>query len=359
MRFKKLESMRGFAAIYVVLHHLVPSNYSLLNINLGFIFRFGQEAVILFFLLSGFVVNYSYQQSKNADARIYFFKRFNRIYIPLICVFVVSYFLVCIEEQALVAPLLNQLFLNLLMLQDIPELKPNVLIPPYLGNSPLWSLSYEWWFYMLYYPLQKIRNKHLSFLVFVTSITAAFVYIFYPNFLTRLLMYFGIWWSGVFLSNLFLANKDINFCSTFPVLVPLAILTTICVAAATINSLTNHAFSFGVHPWLEVRHFSFAFICIITAILWRRIKWVGFNSTLGLFKSFAPISYVIYIAHYPLLIKANYLSFIENQALELLFYSIILFSFAWVVELKISPKINAKIFSFISPKYASNDDRMR
>lgn len=360
MRFEKLEGMRGFAAIYVVLHHSVPPNFNFLNINLGFLFRFGQEAVILFFILSGFVVNYSYQKSKNKDARVYFFKRFNRIYIPLFCVFIVSYLLVFMKERGWPSPQLDKLFLNLLMLQDIPELKPNVLVSPYLGNSPLWSLSYEWWFYMLYFPLQKIKsNKNLAMFVFITSVASAFVYAFYPNFVARLLMYFGIWWSGVYLSNLILSKKSIDFCTTIPILISLAALSIISLIAAIIDTIINNSFSFGIHPWLEVRHFSFAFICIISGILWKKVRWAGYGASLGLFEIFAPVSYTIYIAHYPLLINADYLSFMENGALETAFYVIILFIFAWLVELKLFPKLNASVFSFILPTKTTGDNRTR
>jgi peptidoglycan/LPS O-acetylase OafA/YrhL len=51
----QLDSLRGFAAAYVVVHHahLAPQS------AFGNLLFFGQEAVILFFLLSGFVIHYS------------------------------------------------------------------------------------------------------------------------------------------------------------------------------------------------------------------------------------------------------------------------------------------------------------
>jgi peptidoglycan/LPS O-acetylase OafA/YrhL len=60
---KKLEILefgRGFAAFYVLMHHLRP----LRDTPFDILFRFGQEAVILFFLVSGFVIYLSCQASK-------------------------------------------------------------------------------------------------------------------------------------------------------------------------------------------------------------------------------------------------------------------------------------------------------
>lgn len=87
-RLEKLEAIRGFAAIYVVFYHLFASGIVIFGVNLSFLFRFGQEAVILFFLLSGFVIYHSFIKSKDhSNFKVFFWKRFLRIYIPLIIVF--------------------------------------------------------------------------------------------------------------------------------------------------------------------------------------------------------------------------------------------------------------------------------
>ena len=86
MKVYKLEALRGFSLLYVVLHHSLPHKIIVAGINIGNLFRFGQEAVILFFLLSGFVINYAFQTGKNKTFRTYFLKRFSRIYIPLLII---------------------------------------------------------------------------------------------------------------------------------------------------------------------------------------------------------------------------------------------------------------------------------
>ena len=83
IKLQKLEAIRGFSALYVVFFHMLPQEIIFLGINVGFLFRFGSEAVIMFFILSGFVIKYSWEKSSNKSFKKYFLRRFLRIYIPL------------------------------------------------------------------------------------------------------------------------------------------------------------------------------------------------------------------------------------------------------------------------------------
>jgi peptidoglycan/LPS O-acetylase OafA/YrhL len=79
-KFLKLEALRGFAAFYVFVAHLVvskvPEKYEIVKLP----FLFGQEAVMVFFLLSGFVIFYSTDKHKDKSFGSYFLRRWNRIY---------------------------------------------------------------------------------------------------------------------------------------------------------------------------------------------------------------------------------------------------------------------------------------
>ena len=83
-KLQKLEAIRGFSALYVVLFHMLPQKIYVFGINIGFLFRFGSEAVIMFLILSGFVIKYSWEKNPNKTFKTYFLKRFVRIYIPLL-----------------------------------------------------------------------------------------------------------------------------------------------------------------------------------------------------------------------------------------------------------------------------------
>jgi len=105
-RIEYLDSLRGIAAFSVVIFHCMISfnifhsaNYKADYRN-GFI-KFitesplkvlwsGQEAVLLFFVLSGFVLSISFLKGKNNNYNIFLARRFARIYIPYIIVMLVS-----------------------------------------------------------------------------------------------------------------------------------------------------------------------------------------------------------------------------------------------------------------------------
>ncbi|WP_042207402.1 acyltransferase family protein [Paenibacillus durus] len=90
IRYHQLDSLRGLAALTVVVHHFVfiftgllwldALNYTPLRI-----FKAGHEAVIFFFVLSGFVLSLPfYSDGKKVNIPHFFIKRLCRIYIPYI-----------------------------------------------------------------------------------------------------------------------------------------------------------------------------------------------------------------------------------------------------------------------------------
>ena len=322
----KLEALRGFAALYVVLHHSIH-NFQIAGLNLSFLFRFGQEAVILFFVLSGFVIEYSYSKSKDKSFKTYFLKRFLRIYIPLLCVFITHYAILSFENK------LNMnwqdLFCNLLMLQDVDTLKPNVISPTFLGNNPLWSLSYEWWFYMLFFPLSYYFKSKSSYIVYALGIFSA---------LNRELMYFTIWWSGVEIARLYANSESINFKNLKLNLMSISAI----VLILGFNAIWHYrGESIGIHPILELRHFGFAIIALSISLFWNAKHWKGFSSVFQVFAWFAPISYGVYISHYFLISTASYLDpFIESPAFKSGIYIIICILFSYLIEIILYKKLS-------------------
>jgi len=339
-KLDKLEAIRGIAAIYVVFHHsFFSENFSLFGHNLSFLFKFGQEAVILFFLMSGFVIGYSFELSKDKSFWSYFQKRFYRIFIPLGIVMATQYAIISIQSGFFIYPRWLELAGNILMLQDVAALKPNVICSPYLGNTPLWSLSYEWWFYMLFYLFYKLfpKVRFLESFVAILVIVSAASYIWYPFFLNRLFMYYGIWWTGVELAKSYLNNKSVRIkdlkLSTLTLAVTIIILSFNCYLHK--DKITT----IGVSPFLELRHFGFTLAALFIAILWQKLNWKYFDQILGRFALFAPFSYVLYISHYFLVAKANYLDFIGNKYLAFFIYLGVAFIYSYLVETVIFPRL--------------------
>jgi peptidoglycan/LPS O-acetylase OafA/YrhL len=341
-RLERLEALRGFAALYVVLHHVVPLGTYIFGLNIGYLFHFGPEAVIVFFVLSGFVIKYAFEKSKDKSFSFYFTRRFIRFYVPLFFIFLLGYLLKCYKEGDLANPEWLRLLGNIFMLQDLYTMKPNVILSGYMGNSILWSLSYEWWFYMLFFLLQKKINKEqITKWVGILTISAALSYLIYPFFVNRLIMYFGIWWIGVQFATTYLEGRKFTFGSIMPyAYVLFTIIAILGVNLAIHYSVSkNYLYPYSSYPFLEVRHFFIATSIMFGAVIWKNFNWYGFNFFLGYFKYLAPCSYVIYISHHYLVLEATYLRFINNTTIENIIYVINMILFSYILEVVVYNRI--------------------
>ncbi|MCE7063866.1 acyltransferase [Dyadobacter sp. CY326] len=353
----KLEMIRGFAAVYVAIGHTVKNSLMIANINFSYLFRFGQEAVILFFILSGIVIQYSFVKSENKSFQSFFLRRFLRIYVPLLLVFFTNYLLVYFSE-GLAQVSWAELAGNILMLQDYSQVKPGTLVAPFLGNSPLWSLSYEWWFYFIFFALYSRFGSRSGRYAHAISIIAAISYFFYPTFAGRVMMYLTIWWAGADIALLYVRNEAITLKT---LAIPLSSITAITIILG-LNAYFNadkmsallHDSGPGVSPILELRHFAFAFLIIPAALLWRAWKWIGFYPIFGVFKHIAPISFGIYISHFFLISNANYLAnVLPNRPLQLIVYTLVCLIFSYVVERKIYPAVSQMFRKQTAPQKAA------
>jgi len=336
-----LEAVRGGAAFYVFLGHFIIGSFTDNAQAFLIFFKFGQEAVILFFLMSGFVIELSYKR-KTISFLTYLKKRFFRIY-PL---FLISILLVFGHKILTGLPLqIKTLFGNLLMLQDIEALKPGTIVGTY-GNSALWSLSYEWWFYMLFIPISRFKNKNSLALIVV--VLSTLIYYIYPIQLFRWLMYFGIWWSGVILADLYL-NKELKIKHILTrIIFPFLLFPLVFLIFKAYNTVFN---TIGVYPILEIRHFTSAIIFIIMAFMWKKYNWIGFSIFKPLEK-IAPISYGLYVLHLPVIMILESLldGYIENNVLKFLVICNLVIAISYVFEAKLQKKINSILFNYNNKK---------
>jgi len=163
-RIVVVECARGFAAIYVLVHHLVQfaipaTAFPGLNYWLH-VFAYGHLAVLLFFLLSGFSIHYSHYRRPLASIPNYvdfFYLRLRRIY-PLLVIAVGLTIILLVVGWELAFPtwgtFLFQLsplrllatFLCLAHLTDGGTFWYTTLP----ANPPLWSLAYEVPYYLAY-----------------------------------------------------------------------------------------------------------------------------------------------------------------------------------------------------------------
>ena len=327
MKLVKLEALRGFASAYVVISHLV--GYPKGDTDL-IIFKLGQEAVMIFFILSGFVIHYSYENGKEGSFAKYFVKRFRRIYFPFIFALIASFIFVHQPFH------LKELIGNLLMQQDFRVGKPGFIVTFFLYNRPLWSLSYEWTFYMLFpfvYPViknDKLRAHYIGLFALINVIT----YLLFPNHVFLVFSYFIIWWTGLELGDYFFGSKNKRNSNIFMAYYLIIIL--IYVYVCYDFHKVDKNLIIGFYPYLMLRHFCFAFICLICSVYLTGLT-KAFISLLKPFSYIAPISYALYVLHYPLLLQAN---FGLPTYVELPLKFGLLISAAYVIEVVLQPIVN-------------------
>lgn len=136
---------RGLAAQLVLIGHTLSASGHGLKVTIQDI------GVVIFFLISGFLVTYSVlNKSKSYQFRDYFTDRATRVLVPyfpaLVFIFVCGYFF------NLAGPLDFKTFItNCLLLQDFPLYRYLPFVPEferYGTGRPLWSVAMEFWFYM-------------------------------------------------------------------------------------------------------------------------------------------------------------------------------------------------------------------
>nr|WP_294899494.1 acyltransferase [uncultured Pedobacter sp.] len=292
-----LEAIRGLASLYVAIGHLVLSYPNSTNF-VKLLFSFGQEAVITFFIISGYVIHYSWEKRNNDSLFIYFKKRFRRIYFPFVIAIVLS---VIITNEKISW---KELVGNLLMLQDFNTAKPGVFVNTFMGNAPLWSLSYEWGFYLIfpfiYLTIKEMRNR--NFIISMISFFCMLSYILFPNHILLVPAYLLIWWSGLELSSIGLKGGKIQLKDIKSVLFAYLPILTLLVITCYFYYSKGILGSVGIYPILFLRHFSFAVLFVYLTSINSKLKLM-IRTLISPFKQLAPISYSIYIFHYIILVQ--------------------------------------------------------
>jgi peptidoglycan/LPS O-acetylase OafA/YrhL len=148
-----LDLWRVLAALQVVVFHLGKCDAS--GFGLGFLNALGHEAVVIFFVLSGYVISHAAKTSDLTFAH-YAASRISRLYsvvIPCLLLTVVFdsiglrlapqvYEVVKISDN--MDNPLARLFFCLLMLSE------SWVSIRFYSNVPFWSLCYEFWYYVLF-----------------------------------------------------------------------------------------------------------------------------------------------------------------------------------------------------------------
>lgn len=181
-----LDAIRFFAALVVFIGHLNFSHIGIilpLKISLS---DFGNDAVMVFFVLSGFIIQYV-KENKEKDIRSYISSRSARLLsvvwpalaITLACDLAGQHLFPEFYQNAWWIKTDHPLFriaANSLLLNQIwlTEIRP-------LSNGPFWSLGYEAWFYAFFIPLAYLKNnKKIAILLIMLAVAGPRVIILFP-----------------------------------------------------------------------------------------------------------------------------------------------------------------------------------
>ncbi len=334
-----LECLRGLAAFYVFVHHYVrrgmPQVPALVRI-----FSFGQVAVMLFFLVSGFVIHFaSTEPGAVFTFGRYLQRRIRRLYPPFLMAMLVTWIGWSLLPVSAVRFSYRELFGNLFMLQA--EGGPGSNIRPFLDNYPLWSLSYEFWFYIIYGALMWLGGsfERKRILACVVPFLATLLDLWHPNQASRFISYFPLWWVGVELVQLYRQDNKIELKKLGPAAIFLALPMLARALDLFLHSETGQLTLYGYRE-IALRRFVTVGILIAIGLLWQALKFRGFWRIFGIFRWVAPISYALYVTHAPVLRIASTLSPIHSGLLNFIWICPLVLSVAWVIEVPIQRAVN-------------------
>lgn len=338
-----LDLLRGLAAVIVMAGHLrsvmfidfedieAPNSVAKL---FYFITGFGHQAVIIFFVLSGFFIIRSVKTSYDLEVwswRVYFVNRLTRLWMVLIPGLFLGLFwdklgLFLYPSYDVYTGVIEHLsyfnpneklelytFLgNALFLQTI-------FVETFGTNGALWSLSNEFWYYiafpLIFYSYKRARrvlNASISFII-ALAIIWAFDFFAMDN-ATHPALYFLIWLLGgvaLWLSPRLAGMRYITLFSSFVALILVVILTGIRLK---MMPLLFNDYSLGITS------------CLLVAFLSNMQMKLRPLKTIAMFLS--SISYTLYVVHLPIAVFISAYCFERRAVLNietLLIYSGVFF----------------------------------
>lgn len=340
-KLERLEQLRGAASFYVFVHHYVRHNLPEAP-GVARFFVFGQVAVLLFFLLSGFVIHVSALRRGSLTARDYFVRRFRRIYPVFALALALSYIAASVQAGSWVPPDLRELGLNLLQLQGLDR-SPGQWVDCYMGNEPLWSLSYEWWFYVLFFGVfVGTKGKVRWWWATLISLAGLATDVFIPNPLSLVASYFVLWWIGAELASEWVEASRVTIRRQAPALLGALVVTLGWLALAAVQARQTGSFDLYHHPGITARHFITTLLVVGVGWAWVRMGGFGLKLLLRPFGPIAPFSYALYVLHLPFIFIAKTMS-TGSGVLDFLWITPVLFALCWVIEQPLQKRINKLI----------------
>jgi peptidoglycan/LPS O-acetylase OafA/YrhL len=309
--YDHLDMIRGLAAVAVLMGHALHlffvdganvTHFTLPLRALYFLSSFGHQAVIVFFILSGFFVGSgvvrAWQQQRWSWSA-YLAARLTRLYVVLLPALILgllwdrlgmtlghspTYFAelpsfgIVVSARSTVPAFLGSLF----FLQEI-------VTPSFGSNGALWSLASEFWYYMLFpLVLTAAFGRTLKWRI-LTGVAAAAIGFAVGK---GIALYFSIWLLGVLVA---LANVSIPPWLSRHRAIPLAASMLLLGAAATVARFAIHKVEYVPDLVTGLAFATFLYVLLRTA---KPNLHAGYSH---IARGLASCSYTTYLAHLPIL----------------------------------------------------------
>ena len=293
-----LDILRIFAAFGVLLHHC---NVGWFSEDKFLAPHYGHKFVILFFVLSGYLIAYSSLQKKKAWED-YLVDRISRLYSVIIPAIALTYFLDGLGQW------LNPEFYSLMAIKNYPFLRGIMTLANLhqiqgfcmnpSANTPFWSIGYEFWYYVLFGIFIFVKSfKWKISLLAATSLLIGY----------KILLLMPIWLLGVVV---YQYSKKINIGSSHAIIGGILSFFAMIYLTITPTTLAFPVLQLGHHQFVLYYSqyfltdyvygllFSYHLFCILQI----PVKPFSIGFLEGIIKYLASITFSIYLFHYPFII---------------------------------------------------------
>ncbi len=286
-RFFVLDSFRGLCALSVAIFHMnIAGSFTDLNF-----FRGSDVFVNFFFVLSGFVMTHRYAEDKSRRFSSYFVSRFFRL-VPVHLVMLMVF--IGFEWAKYLAATQGMAFNNVAFegRNAVSEILPNLFLihawssytEPLSFNHPSWSISIEFYLYLLFYLTLNLM-RDLRVIVWLGLSVAMFLLIYSES---EMPVQYVQWGLGCYFAGCLTHVFYQKFKSFRPGLVLGTALELICIVLLVY--LTGH----------YVEHRALILSALFCVLLYVYAQESGVISQLLKFKFFVflgQLSYSIYMVH--------------------------------------------------------------
>ena len=299
--------LRGLAALQVALAHLraetfpslrgmtdAPFAYQFLAFSTGF----AHQAVVVFFLISGWLVGGSLlnKWSQHQSLASYAIDRISRLWTVLFPTFLLM--LICARYMEKVEPVPSYFdrtneYSTLAFLGNLAGLQ-TISVPNFGQNYALWSLSNETWYYILFPLLLLVFRYKSAWRKGAAALGIAGIASFLP---VSMLLYFSIWLLGVAFAHVRIACTHAT---------RLALLL-ICLALSIYYRLTGNNADLVIESYLQDLACSLPLLALLATMHGRvPAGSAGTRHLRSAAHAFSEFSFTLYVTHVPAISLLRY-----------------------------------------------------